>query len=77
MLIPFFGESHHGVEVKIYELEPETSIASVDEQMKLVPIVDRIVVPGEILAFPTATGRIYLISKEIPWFTNIPVDSVS
>ncbi|MCF7837994.1 MAG: glycoside hydrolase family 95 protein [Candidatus Marinimicrobia bacterium] len=58
------------------ELDDTVPFCTVEEQMKLVPIIDRIVVPGEVIALPTNKGQVYLISKEIPWFTNIPVETV-
>ncbi len=76
LLNPFPNEPDCGVEAKIYELDTDIRFSTVDEQMKLVPIYNRILVPGEVIELPTEKDRVYLISKEIPWFTNIPVDKV-
>jgi hypothetical protein len=72
MLNPFLGEPDTGVEVKVYELTADTRFDTVADQARQQAIYDRIHVPGEMLAFPTKPGRVYLISKEIPWFSNIP-----
>jgi len=76
LLNPFVNEPDRGVEVKIYELDADTVLRTTWDQGKLVPILDRIVVPGEIIAMPTETGKVYLISKEVPWFTNIAEEQV-
>jgi alpha-L-fucosidase 2 len=72
MLNPFLGEPDTGVEVKVYELTADTRFDTVADQARQQAIYDRIHVPGEMLAFPTKPGGVYLISKEIPWFSNIP-----
>jgi len=72
LLNPFVGEADCGVEVKVYELTANARFDTVENQARQRPFYDRIHTPGQIIEFPTQPGRVYLISKEIPWFCNIP-----
>ncbi len=69
---PFIGEPDTGVEVKVYELTTGARFDTIEDQARQQAIYDRIHVPGEIIEFPTKPGHVYLISKEIPWISNIP-----
>jgi len=80
---PFVGEPDRGVQVKVYRLEKDT-VFTPESQMKmsqgLVPgavVLDRLFLPGEIIEFPTEKGRAYMISKEIPWISDVPVVDVA
>lgn len=77
MLNPFVDEPNTGVEVKVYELTKDTRFDTVADQARQRAIYNRIHVPGEILEFPTRPGRVYLISKELPWFSDIPTEEIT
>jgi len=51
-------------------------LESVEKQGRVVPFLDEVYLPGQIISFPTEKGQTYLISKEIPWISNIPVQDV-
>jgi len=38
--------------------------------------MDDVYLPGQVISFPTAKGQTYLVSKEIPWISNVPVEQV-
>jgi hypothetical protein len=73
MLNPFVGEPDLGIQVKVYELHEDTRFDRVEDQAKMVPYLDHIYLPGQIIEFPTRKGQVYVISKEIPWISNIPI----
>lgn len=68
---PFKSDS--GVEVKVYLLpQQEDVLESGEKQGAAIPWRDEICLPGQIIRFQTSPGQVYLISKEIPWVSNIP-----
>jgi alpha-L-fucosidase 2 len=73
---PFVNEPDRGVQVKVYELTNETSLNTVTEQSRTRTYLDHIYLPGNVIEFPTKAGCTYLISKEIPWISTIPIQSV-
>ena len=70
---PFVNEPDSGVRVVVYELWEQTQFASVADQTALRPYRDHIYLPGQIIEFPTRPGPVYLVSKENPMVTNIPI----
>ena len=76
LLNPFVGESTLGVEVKVYELADGASFSTVEDQCRQTAIHDQIYVPGQVIEVPTKKDHVYLISKEIPWFSNIPATTI-
>jgi len=77
MLNPFVNESDAGVEVKIYLLPQQKEILnSVEKQGAAVPFMDDVYLPGQVISFPTAKGQTYLVSKEIPYVSNVPPEEV-
>lgn len=70
------NEPSTGVQVKIYKLDADTQLMTVAQQQKLRPYLDKIYMPDEPIEFPTEPGQIYLISKEIPYITNIHVEKL-
>jgi len=77
LLNPFINEEARGVEVKVYLLPQQKEVLeSVEKQGRIVPFLDEVYLPGQIISFPTEKGQTYLISKEIPWISNIPVQDV-
>jgi alpha-L-fucosidase 2 len=73
ILNPFVGEPDLGVQVKVYELHRDTRFDSVADQAKKTPYMDHIYLPNQIIKFPTKKGQVYVVSKEIPWISNIPI----
>ena len=69
----FIGEPDLGIQVKVYELHRDTRFARVADQARMKPYMDHIYLPGQIIEFPTKKGQVYVVSKEIPWISNIPV----
>jgi len=77
MLNPFVNESDAGVEVKIYLLPQQKEILnSVEKQGAAVPFMDDVYLPGQVISFPTAKDQTYLVSKEIPYVSNVPPEEV-
>ncbi|MBU4366521.1 MAG: glycoside hydrolase N-terminal domain-containing protein [Verrucomicrobia bacterium] len=70
---PFVGEPDLGVQVKVYELHAATRFDRVEDQGAMAPYLDHIYLPGQTIEFPTRKGQVYVISKEIPWISNIPI----
>ena len=73
---PFVNEPDCGVQVKVYELGEKTKLSTVAEQAVQRPFMDHIYLPGQIIEFPTKPGHVYLVSKEIPWISNVPLMDV-
>ena len=74
---PFVNEPDSGIEVKVYLLPQQKDVLeSVEKQGRIVPFLDDVYLPGQVISFPTEKGQTYLISKEIPWISNIPVQQV-
>ncbi|MCM8762517.1 MAG: hypothetical protein NC929_04295, partial [Candidatus Omnitrophica bacterium] len=72
LLNPFVNEGNRGVEVKVYLLPQQKEVLeSVEKQGRTVPFLDDVYLPGQLISFPTEKGQIYLISKEIPYISNI------
>ena len=70
---PFVNETDCGVQVKVYELREETQFKNVTEQQAMRPYLDHIFLPGQMIEFTTQPGHVYLVSKEIPWISNVPI----
>ena len=70
---PFVGEPDLGVQVKVYEMHHRTRFDNTEDQGRMKPYLDHIYLPGQTIEFPTRKGRVYVISKEIPWISNIPI----
>ncbi len=66
---PFVGEKDLAVQVKIYRLEDGMDFR---KQGEFHAMLDRLQFPGDIIEFPTEKDRLYLVSKEIPWYSCIP-----
>ena len=74
---PFTNEADQGVQVKIYRADRGTDLSSVAAQRRLLPLWDRVCLPEQIIDLPTRAGATYIISKEIPWFSTIPLAAVA
>lgn len=70
---PFVGEKDQAVQVKIYRLEEGLDFRNQDQCHAL---LDRLQFKGDIITFPTEKGGLYLVSKEIPWYSCIPAVAV-
>ncbi|MDD5705374.1 MAG: glycoside hydrolase N-terminal domain-containing protein, partial [Kiritimatiellae bacterium] len=66
---PFTGEKDRAVQVKIYRLEEGLDFR---KQHQIPAMLDRLYFPGDIISFVTEKGNLYLVSKEIPWYVNVP-----
>lgn len=77
LLNPFVGEADQGVEVKIYELNDQVPLTGEEEQRRQSALLNQIYLPGQVIDLPTRRGGIYLISKEIPWYTSIPIETLA
>ena len=74
---PFVNEPDRGVEVKVYLLPQQADVLeSVEKQGAATPWHDEVCLPGQIIRLQTSPGQVYLISKEIPWISNVPMISV-
>ena len=70
---PFVNEPDRGVEVKVYLLPQQADVLeSAEKQGAATPWRDEVYLPGQIISFQTSPGQTYLISKEIPWISNVP-----
>ena len=74
---PFVKERYNAVEVKVYLLPQQAAVLqAVEKQMFITPWLDEVYMPEQIISFPTTPGQVYLISKEIPWISNVPKTQV-
>ena len=73
---PFENEPSTGVHIKVYKLDANISLDTVEQQMQTKIYYDRIYMPGELIELPTEKGQVYLISKEIPWMCNIAIEEL-
>ena len=73
---PFENEFSTGVQVKVYKLDADTQMNTVEQQQAVRTYKDRIYMPGEMIELDTEKGQVYLISKEIPYITNVPVETL-
>lgn len=70
---PFVGEQDRAVQVKVYKLAEDTDLR---DQSNVPALLDRLCFPGDIIAFNTERDGMYLVSKEIPWYSCIPTINV-
>ena len=73
---PFLDEPDRAVQVKVYALDEDTRLDSTSAQAKMTPCLDHMYLPGQVIEFPTQKNRAYIVSKEIPWITNVPIVEV-
>lgn len=70
---PFADDQDMAVQVKIYRVEEGMDSR---KQGQFHAMLDRLYFKGDVITFPTEKGGIYLVSKEIPWYSCIPVITV-